>query len=445
MSAVSFAHTHRTAARRPGSPYVAERPDGVAAGWPAIGRSAARTGATMASMQSLIGNRAVQRFVESGAPPGPMRDHEVAEDRHQIAVVVPRGRPSAGAGGPAPAAARVDAPPGSEERDVAAALASLPAQAPGTEPGAAPAQAQAETAAPEQTAPTPAEAAGPSAAESAQTPSAPASAEASAEAVPAQAPATPTPEAGPGPSPSTAEPAAAPGTQAAGPAGQATGPAMSIPDIDVPELAEIGKSDAVISALAYSGSTTKGGAQPAGFGVTRSFKLSLEDINITSLPGGYLVTATAKHPVTYQIRSGTGPEGQVDISGNTDSDITAANHADIESDLTPDMSDLNGRPPRAKFWCEDLTERHELVHCADDRANAPLVLAQIMAWMNSQTVESWFGAAGLLGQVPKRFATGLLAALTTEAGEKHAYGEGAPAYTLRVESIKARAAGTGYT
>ena len=44
----------------------------------------------------------------------------------------------------------------------------------------------------------------------------------------------------------------------------------------------------------------------------------------------------------------------------------------------------------------------------------------------------------LLASIPGRFAANLLAALSTEDGEKHAYGDGVANYTARVNAISAK-------
>ena len=214
------------------------------------------------------------------------------------------------------------------------------------------------------------------------------------------------------------------------------GAPVSIPDVEVPGLAALGRSDAINGAFTYSGSITRGGATPTGFGVTRSFDSRLTGVTITPNAGTFDVSGTYEHPITYQVRSGTGPSGQVDIASPTDSDITAANYPTVVSDLTPDMSSDNGRPPRTAFWAEDLTLRHELVHANDDHANGPGAMATVTTWLNGRTAATVGGVRTLLGALPGRFASALLAALSTAAGEHRAYGDGAPHYRARVDAIK---------
>jgi hypothetical protein len=237
------------------------------------------------------------------------------------------------------------------------------------------------------------------------------------------------------------------------PAGASSGPAadggdtsfgdtssapIRVPDIEVPALAAVGRTDAVNGAFTYSGSINRGGPQPAPdeFGATYSFDSSLTDVVVTPTPGTFNVTATFKHPIKYQVRSGKGPDGQVNIASETDSDITKTNYPTVVSDLTPDMSDLNGHPPRTAFWAKDLSWAHELVHARDDNANGPGAMATVVAWLNSQVAATVPQVRTLLGALPGRFATALLAALSTEDGERHAYGDGAPLYKARADAIK---------
>ena len=135
----------------------------------------------------------------------------------------------------------------------------------------------------------------------------------------------------------------------------------------------------------------------------------------------------------------------MDIASETDGDITKTNYLTVYSDLTPNMGDLNGRPPRTKFWAEDLTLRHELVHADDDKANGPAAVTTVTTWLDGQTAADAAGVRTHLGKIPGRFADALLAALSTEAGEKHAYGDGAPSYKARADKVKEKGDKGEYT
>jgi hypothetical protein len=210
-------------------------------------------------------------------------------------------------------------------------------------------------------------------------------------------------------------------------------------------LAGLGKSDAVAGAFTYTGSIARGGAAPSGFGVTRSFGSKLTGITITPKTGAFDVAATLEHPITYQVRTGTGPDGQKDIASETDAKVKRANYATVAADLTPDMSDLNGRPPRTQFWAEALTLKHELVHANDDKGNGPAAMGTAKTWLNGQTATDEAGVRVHLTKIPVRFADALLAALSTEDGEKHAYGDGAPSYKARADKIKEKGTKGDYT
>ena len=182
-----------------------------------------------------------------------------------------------------------------------------------------------------------------------------------------------------GPEGAPAGPAAA-GPQAAAPGGEQEGKAeeVRLPDIVVPGLSTLEATDSVSSWLSYSPTITHAGATPSGFGVTRFGDVRVTNISVTHIGflGVFIVRATIEHPITWQVRSSTGPGGEVSIDSFMDPDLTAANYAAAASDLTPDMTDLNGRPPRNAFWAQDLTERHENFHADDVKSNGPAAAAR---------------------------------------------------------------------
>ena len=65
-------------------------------------------------------------------------------------------------------------------------------------------------------------------------------------------------------------------------------------------------------------------------------------------------------------------------------------------------------------------------------------MAQAMKWLDGQTAETPIRLAGLLASIPGKFGANLLAALSTEDGEKHAYGDGVANYTARVNAMSAK-------
>ena len=113
----------------------------------------------------------------------------------------------------------------------------------------------------------------------------------------------------------------------------------------MPGLSTLEATDSVSSWLSYSPTITHAGATPSGFGVTRFGDVRVTNISVTHVGflGVFIVRATIEHPITWQVRTSTGPGGEVSIDSFTDSDLTAANYAAAAADLTPDMTDLNGR------------------------------------------------------------------------------------------------------
>lgn len=62
---------------------------------------------------------------------------------------------------------------------------------------------------------------------------------------------------------------------------------LHLPDIEIPVLAELEKSDAIQGAFTYRGSIARGGAAPSGFGTTRSFSSRLTGVTITPTTGTF--------------------------------------------------------------------------------------------------------------------------------------------------------------
>lgn len=213
----------------------------------------------------------------------------------------------------------------------------------------------------------------------------------------------------------------------------------ALPDITIPELANISVPDGLKAEFIYSGSVAPGpvAIPPGDFGATAPFSSFLKGAHVVSKPGVFEVTGTFEHPITYQVRS-EGPEGQRDIASVNDNDITETNYSDVASDLTPDMSDLNGRPPRKSFWAKDLTERHELFHTKEYASKGPGAMAEATQWLNGQTAETKEQVVPLLKKFLLLFESALRAALPHETAEQHAYGDGAPVYSERAATIKAK-------
>jgi hypothetical protein len=241
-----------------------------------------------------------------------------------------------------------------------------------------------------------------------------------------------------------AAPAAAPpeAAAAAAPAAQGAAPAqeeapVSLPDIEVRDFADVELCDAITPWLSYSGTIAQGGAVPRGFGVTSPGPMTVTGITVRKLPviGWWYVSATITQQILWQVRAVTGPSGQVDITGAFDPTITAANWQTVSDDLTPDMSDLNGRPPRTQYWAKDLTEMHEQFHANDRKTRAPAALRVASNWLGTQQAATAADVGTLLGQVPGRMVAIVSAGMAMPGKEERAYGDGAGAYSRRATAI----------
>jgi hypothetical protein len=166
--------------------------------------------------------------------------------------------------------------------------------------------------------------------------------------------------------------------------------------------------------------------------------VTVTGITVTPGSGKFTVAATVNNKVEWQVRSGTGPDGQKDIAGETDSDITKTNYPKVVSDLTPDVSDLKGRPPRDEFWAEDLTIKHEEFHAKEMEGHSLAGTTQAQTWLGTQTASSVADVNTLLGEVPGRVLTVVYAGMPETPREERAYNDGAASYTARANAIKTR-------
>ena len=211
---------------------------------------------------------------------------------------------------------------------------------------------------------------------------------------------------------------------------------ISIAELAAPEEAE--ELDAIAATLAYATQVTHAGATPRGFGVTRS-SASIRNLTVTPGAGTFTVAGEFFYDVQWQVRSPTGPGGEVDIASDTDPDINAANYQLVAKDLTPDMGDLNGRPPRDHYWAKDLTERHELFHANERSTFGQNGATAAQTWLNTQTANTAAEVQPLLQQSLTVALTEINRLMNTAPGkEERAYGDGAPLYKARADSIKAK-------
>lgn len=224
------------------------------------------------------------------------------------------------------------------------------------------------------------------------------------------------------------------------PAEVEVGRTVRLPDLVVPGDLLPPEQDTIGAAITYAPTVTRSGTV-SPFGSTRWSTFTVTGTTVTPSAGAYGVAFTLTNPITYNVASG----GQDDIPSATAAPITHANFAAVADDLTPDMSDLGGRPPRDHFWAEDLTLRHENFHATERRSFATTGTQVAQAWLASQTATSIVDVVRLIAQVPGRVvASSQAAAGDVPTKEARAYGDGAALYRGRADAIRARGASGSY-
>ena len=202
-----------------------------------------------------------------------------------------------------------------------------------------------------------------------------------------------------------------------------------------------GVADTVSAAFAYTPTTTHGGAVMAAgdFGDTQGSLKHFSNVSITAGTGTFTVTADLKQTVVWDTRADKGPDNQVNIMSETDAALTSANYPQVVADLTPDMTDLKGRPPRSKFWSKDLTEVHEKKHVKDFVDIAKTGATGAETWLGTQNAAKKEDVPALLDTAWSDKIFKVWDKFTDPpAVEERAYSDGAPLYKARADAIKAK-------
>jgi hypothetical protein len=222
------------------------------------------------------------------------------------------------------------------------------------------------------------------------------------------------------------------------------GETIRLPDITLQQQAAMMRSDKIAGVLDYHPVINKSGVvDPGNFGQEVLRPCALSGVTVTKAPHAYAVAATVEQLITYQVRSSVGPTGEVDIASETDPDITAANYSDVADDLKPDMTQ-HGRPPRNKFWAEDLTIMHEQFHATEDVEFVRTAVLGAQTWLNRQTATSVAGVNTHLTAVPARITSDAQAANPAPGYEDRAYFDGSGLYQARSNAIRTKGAAGGY-
>jgi hypothetical protein len=202
-----------------------------------------------------------------------------------------------------------------------------------------------------------------------------------------------------------------------------------------------GIADSVGATFAYAPTTTRGGVTlgAGDFGATEGSLKHFSNVTITPGAGKFTVTADLKQTVNWDTRATMGPDNQVNIMSETDAALNSANFAQAAADLTPNVTDLKGRPPRTKFWSKDLTETHEQFHAKDYVDIARTGATDAQAWLATQNAAHKEDVPALLDTAWHDKIFQVWDAFTNPpAVEERAYADGAPSYKARADAITAK-------
>jgi hypothetical protein len=202
-----------------------------------------------------------------------------------------------------------------------------------------------------------------------------------------------------------------------------------------------GVADSVSATFTYLPASSRGGVTlgAGDFGDTEGSLKHFSSVVITAAAGKFTVTADLKQTVHWETRADKGPTGQVNITSETDPGLNSGNYTQAVTDLTPDTSDLKGRPPRTKFWSKDLTEQHEQYHVKDYVDVARTGAADAEKWLAGQSAAKKEDVPALLDTAWKDQVHDPWDKFTDPPGvEERAYSDGAPSYKARADAIKAK-------
>jgi hypothetical protein len=171
------------------------------------------------------------------------------------------------------------------------------------------------------------------------------------------------------------------------------------------------------------------------FGITHFNKPTYTTRSVTREHGVFVVRAKLASDINIKVRPSLGPNNQVNIEGDSDSDITSANYPAIVQDLAPFPGKPEAGSPCTHFWARDLTLKHERVHASDDERYGKQGTETAQDQLNGLKAKDTATVDALLDRVPD-FVLGNVAANMGQAAEKRAYTRISPDYQARADAIK---------
>jgi hypothetical protein len=218
---------------------------------------------------------------------------------------------------------------------------------------------------------------------------------------------------------------------------------------DIPSVAAAESQDTIASNLTYTSPIDKVTApqSPDKFGQT-SPVIAVNRSTATQEPNVFKVELVVDNKISFWVHGG----GRTDIASDSDPDITQTNYPTVVSDLTPSPAAVKNattnlyknQPPRAGFWAEDLTIRHERCHANEDKKFGGQGAAIGRDWLNTQTASSFDQIGPMLHTVAVKVAAKIDQEMAVPASEERAYDDGAPSYTARAQAIKTKGDAKGY-
>jgi hypothetical protein len=198
------------------------------------------------------------------------------------------------------------------------------------------------------------------------------------------------------------------------------------------------KHDPVNGALNLGSQIARGGVTIGAdnFGEERA-QYKADNIHFTADAARKVVNISAR--MLLDIHWDVNSHGKTHISGPTDAAVTSTTWRAIADDLRPDGT---GRPTRATYWAQDLTERHEQFHASDDISRARIFLPTAQAFVSAQTVDTSKDINPQVSAHIEQARTQVEAdgwAYYGTGGENRAYADGKAQYQARTAAIEARA------
>lgn len=191
----------------------------------------------------------------------------------------------------------------------------------------------------------------------------------------------------------------------------------------------------IVALLVYSFDLSKSlQLPPDKFGLTAS-TFSISNQQFSDFAGAYSITGQLDHSIFWNVRSGTGPGGQVSIDSEDDPKINADNYRQIARDLTPDDT---GRPPRREYWSEHLTMVHEMFHVDRHMTYYKEEMLAAMDWLNRKMATSLAHARKLFERALYRLDSAVSLKINLPKEEDDAYEAGAEEYRQLAEGIMKR-------